>query len=161
LIPWKDIWNEPPERYTPKQENSISDRIKRHLEDDLKQRGIIANREPEIRRGQETDIRVDAITPSRDKISVVIEVKGCWHPALKKAMETQLRDRYLKGSQCKLGLYLVVWCLCGKWDQSDERRGRTPQWSLSQAREFFDAQAQNLSGQDTNLHSFVLDATLR
>lgn len=156
-----DIWNEPPERCTPKQENSISDRIKRHLEDDLKGRGIIANREPEIRRGQETDIRVDAITPSRDKISVVIEVKGCWHPDLKKGMPTQLRDRYLKESQCKLGLYLVVWCLCGKWDQSDYRKGQTPQWSLSQAREFFDVQAQDLSGQDTSLRSFVLDATLR
>ncbi len=48
-------------------EESFSDFVAGHLQDDLKARGIIINREVQIRRslprteGQKTDVRVDAI----------------------------------------------------------------------------------------------------
>jgi hypothetical protein len=64
---------------------------------------MIVNREVEIRRktgttpGERVDIQVDAISKKQrgeeyDRISVVIEVKGCWHDELNKAMKTQLID---------------------------------------------------------------------
>ena len=69
-------------RYKPKDENSFSNYVKSHLGRDLKQRAVIT-REVEIRRGEKTDIRVDAIVKDKsanhDVVSVIIEVKGCWH----------------------------------------------------------------------------------
>jgi len=75
-------------RYRPKDENSLSDYVKLHLERDLKQRGIIVLREVEIRRaaggdpGERTDLYVDAYVPGPDytridTLTVIIEVKGC------------------------------------------------------------------------------------
>ena len=55
-----------------------------------------------------TDIHVDATVPGRkrrtdERMSVIVEVKGNWHRELDSAMQTQLRDRYLKGNSCKNG----------------------------------------------------------
>lgn len=56
-------------RQRPKEENAFSDFIKSHLGRDLKERGVIVNREAEIRRsigtspGERTDIHVDAVLP--------------------------------------------------------------------------------------------------
>ena len=54
--------------------------MKRHFETDLMGRGIVVNREVEIRRGQETDIRVDAISYGPDgtaeTVTAIVEVKG-------------------------------------------------------------------------------------
>ena len=95
-------------RYRPKEEERISNALKLHLVDDLRVRGIVANREVVIRgsgvkSGERTDIHVDAITRGPrpgafDQITVVIEVKGCWNREVMEAMQTQLRDRYLSGS---------------------------------------------------------------
>ncbi len=49
-----------------------------------------------------------------DQVRVITELKGFWHPEVKTAMETQLRDRYLRENQCGHGLYLVMWFLCDK-----------------------------------------------
>jgi hypothetical protein len=95
------------------------------------------------------------------RISVIIEVKGCWNRALKIAMKEQLVDRYLAESDCRYGLYLVGWFLCDAWDDEDYRKGDTPTWPLQQAREHLQKQAVGLSQSGFLIRSFVLDAELR
>lgn len=131
-----DLWNESKKNaFKPKDENRLSDYVKRHLEDDIKQRGIVVHREVEIRRGtgsnqgERTDIYVDAFVripngKAIDFISAIIEVKGCWHKELYSAMKTQLVDRYLKDNQCRHGLYLVGWFNCDQWDKKHYRKNK-------------------------------------
>ena len=75
-------------------------------------------------------------------------------------METQLRDRYLRENQCGHGLYLVAWFLCDKW-KDENRKKKTPRWSIEKARTFFENQAKTLSGPGEALEAFVLDARFR
>ena len=157
-----DLWNT--NDWTPKEEDLISDHVARHLENDLKTRGIVVNREVQIRKGQETDIHIVAVRENQDgfmdQVKVITEVKGCWHPDVKTAMETQLRDRYLRENQCGHGLYLVMWFLCDKW-KDETRKRKTPKWTFEEAREFFSRQAKDLSRPGTVLRALVLDARLR
>jgi len=155
-----DLWD----KDVPKDEMAVSDYIKRHLESDLNSLGVLAFREPEMRRGQETDIYVAAllrhpISGHSERIDLVIEVKGCWNTDLKKAMGSQLKGRYLhdRGGE---GLYLVVWFSCERW-ADEHRKERTPDWPVAKAREFFSEQAAKLSNSRIRLHSFVLDAGRR
>lgn len=126
---WRDVWdrvmpvgrsadtgsrsrNKP--KYRPIDENEFSDHVTRHLLTELKQRGIIANREVVIRKGERTDIHIDATIYYEnrqiyDSVSVIIEVKGCWNRDLQTAMREQLVDRYLKDNHCQYGLYLIGW----------------------------------------------------
>ncbi len=157
-----DLWNT--NDWTPKEEAFISDHVKRHLDNDLRTRGIVVNREVQIRRGQETDIHIVAIREKRDgsmdQVKVITEVKGCWHPKVKTAMQTQLRDRYLRENQCGHGLYLVAWFLCHKW-KDESRKRKTPQWTLEEAQRFFQRQAIDLSRPGEMLRAMVLDTRLR
>jgi hypothetical protein len=163
------LWNEWNENhknlYRPKDENRLSDYVKTHLEKELKQRAVIVNREVEIRRGEKTDIRVDAIKKTinnnvYDTVTVIIEVKGCWHRELASAMETQLRDRYLKNNRCRVGLYLIGWFNCDKWDQTDNRYKDSPKYGLSEAKVQFENQAANLCTEDILLRSYVLNLSI-
>jgi predicted NACHT family NTPase len=167
-----DLWNEvQPGVYQPRDENRMSDYVKRHLDEDLRARGIIANREVQIRRGsgpfkgQETDIHIDAITKNAngeiaDQITAIVETKGCWNRDLDTAMETQLKNRYLKDHHSPFGLYLVGWFNCSQWTDTDHRKRRSPKKSLDEAREKFNDQATSLSGDGNQLRAFVLDASL-
>jgi hypothetical protein len=92
---WSEFGNEVGVVSSPKEENLLSDYVKRHLDDDLQGRRIIINREVENRPRSITDIRVDAVGHDRQQeadhvLTVIIEVKGCWHPRLREAMKTQL-----------------------------------------------------------------------
>ncbi len=168
------LWNKiGKDAYRPKDENSFSNWLKLHLEDDLKTRGIITNREVEIRRGEgtgqgeRTDIYVNAIIREHpennlyDQITAIIEVKGCWHKELKDAMQTQLAERYLKDNQCDHGLYLVGWFPCDQWDKKDRRKSQTPKMRLEQARKNFACQARELSQNGKTIESFVMNTALR
>ena len=167
-----DLWNEVKAGiFQPRDENRFSDYVKRHFDEDLKARGVIANREVEIRRGsgsadgQRTDIHVDAITRDAngeivDQITAIVETKGCWNPDLHRAMETQLKNRYLKQHHSPFGLYLVGWFSCSEWSNSDRRKRRSPKITLAEARKKFSAQAVSLSTNGTNISAFVLDASL-
>ena len=150
--------------YRPKDENRISDYVKIHLERELKQRGIIVGRELEVRRGQKTDIYINAIRKIGnnvyDNIRVIIETKGCWNPELETAMETQLLDRYIKDLQCRTGLYLIGWFNCGKWDSTDSRLRKAPNYSLGEAKQRFEKQAEVLSKGDILLKPYILDLTI-
>lgn len=161
------LWDE--SVHKPKDESAISDYIKQHLNFDLVKSSVIVNREVEIRppldgaKGEETDIHVDAAVPTTEpgtlkRISVVIEVKGCWNRDLNHAMKTQLVDRYLKGGG--YGLYVVAWFLCSGWGDDDYRREKTPKITIGEARRRFEAQAVELSTQTLLVRAVVLDVTM-
>jgi hypothetical protein len=167
------LWNElSNNKNRPKDENRLSDHIKNHLDEDIRARGIVVNREVEIRspapptRGQRTDIHVDAVIRNErgdayDVITVIIEVKGCWHRELKEAMRTQLVDRYLAENQSRHGIYLIGWFNCDQWDDDDYRKADAPKWTISEAQERFDAQAAELSRGNLLIRVIVLNAVLR
>ncbi|MCA9029807.1 MAG: hypothetical protein KDA69_01280 [Planctomycetaceae bacterium] len=168
----RDLWDKLNNTtWRPVDENAFSDYLKRHLELDLKQSGIVALREVEIRRGnaesgEKTDIYVVATIAATKpdeliRLQTIIEVKGCWHDEVKTAMETQLRNRYLKDNLCDDGIYVVGWFACDSWDSRDRRRRQTPKWALADAREFFFRQSQTLSDDSTSISSFVFDTSLR
>jgi hypothetical protein len=158
----EDLWNEMPR--TPKKEEWISNHIARHLRREFARRGVVVNREVEIRAGEKTDIHVDAVRrlpgDEADQVRVIIEVKGCWNERLKKDMREQLRDRYLRENQCSHGIYLVAWFLCDSWAE-ERRKKHTPKWEVERVTRFFEQQALQLSTPDELLRSFVLNATLR
>jgi hypothetical protein len=166
-----DLWNISNESVCwPKDEQAISDYVARHLKEDLGDRGIIANREVQIRRGrphemtgQNTDIHVDAITEvSRTgeiygPVSLIVEVKGSWNQRLLDDMRVQLRDRYLRNNQCRTGVYCVVHFSANSWLETDYRRDRSRSWKIDALRKQLGDQAIALSG-GTQIRSYVLDA---
>lgn len=166
----KYLWDSYKGVLRPKDERDLSDYVASHLDEDLQQRGIIVNREVQIRRGigsgtgQTTDIHVDAVTSGArprlyERVYVIIEVKGNWNDELLTAMRKQLRDRYLRDNRCQNGLYLVGWFSCAKWDDEDPRKKKCPELSLDEAKNLFAGQAVELSNGCT-LKSYVLDVSL-
>ncbi len=167
------LWNVLPTGvFRPKDEPALSDYIKLHLERDIRGRGIVVNREVQIRRGvgsspgEQTDIHVDAVilgpgSGTYDRISAIVEVKGCWNRELMDAMQTQLAERYLKEHRCPFGLYVVGWFACDQWDDDDYRKGQTPTVTLQAAQDCFDRQARELSSGLRHIKAFVLNAALR
>ncbi len=154
--------------YRPKDEEDLSNFIRAHLQDDLAARGIITNREVEIRPGERTDVHVDAIARDhrgrvRDQLSLIIEVKGCWNRDLAHAAQTQLTDRYLRDNSCRHGLYVVGWFHCPRWDASDPDRDKALRFAadVTQAQTKLDAQAAALSQGDLKVRAFVLNTTLQ
>lgn len=169
-----DLWDELPgkQKYRPKDEGHFCDWVKRHLDSELQKRAIVVAREVEIRRGEgsgtgeNTDIHVTALVrePGNggyEQVRVIIEGKGCWHREVKTAMKDQLVGRYLKDNQCTHGIYLVGWYECDQWDTEDSRRKRAPDWSLQEAKAFFENQAQTLSGSGYTVRAIVLNTALR
>jgi hypothetical protein len=174
------LWNELAEEvetggrakpvYRPKDESALSDYVKLHLHQDLKERGVIVNREVEIRRsfggapGERTDIHVDVAVPaaesnSWERVTVIVEVKGCWNKDLNHAMRTQLAERYMKETECRHGIYLVGWFDCAQWDPADRRR--CPKSSIDAARQQFESQAATLSTGGIIVRAVVLNTALR
>lgn len=173
-----DLWNivSTENICRPKDESALSNYIKRHLEQDLKERGIVINREVEIRQkegregaapGEIPDIYVSAISPNSNKnemkqLIVLIEVKGNWHSELKTALQTQLVERYLRDNdRATCGLYLVGWFNCPQWDRRDYRRDIAFQDNFDGLHDKLKAQADNLSNDLLNVRAFVLDVSLR
>lgn len=163
------LWDEVrPKVFRPKDENWLSDFVAAHLRRDLSGRGVVVSREVEIRpgcgtgQGERTDIHVDAVVRgTNDRISAIIEVKGCWHRDLRGAMRSQLRDRYLRENLCRHGLYLVGWYPCQQWEPADLARKRPPFQSREEMRSFLEAQATEISSDFLLIRSCVLNATLR
>jgi len=167
----RDLWNNRKDSWWPKDEQDLADYVARHLNEDLNCRGIIVNREVQIRRGtgdgtgQRTDIHVDAVIPGAqagnyERTYVIVEVKGNWNTELLTAMETQLRDRYLKDNRCRDGVYLPGWFICTKWDDADTRKKHCSPMTLQEAKTFFSRQAAALSQGGFQIESYVLDASL-
>ena len=156
------LWNEP--AYTPKPEKPLSREIAAELQRILSSRGVDAALESKIRDTQFADIYVSAVTsgPNRRMLSLIIEVKGCWNDDLKTALETQLAARYLKENHSRLGIYLVVWFMCDKWDGlSDSRKRKTPHENLSSVRASLEEQARRVNeANQCGIRVFILDATV-
>ncbi|RZO51842.1 MAG: HEAT repeat domain-containing protein [Sandaracinaceae bacterium] len=168
----RDIWDERAnKKFRPLGENDFSDYVKRHLQRDVEARGVIVNREVEIWKrpgasgGKRTDIHVNAAGAGpggrSTKLTVIVEVKGCWHAELETAMETQLLQRYLKKTAVTCGVYLIGWFNCPEWnDPTDSREKKAPKSDLADARKQFDTQAAALSGDGFTIRAFVMDAKL-
>jgi len=166
-----NLWNELcGGLWEPKDEDHFSDNVKQHLEDDLRVKGVVLNREVQIRRnrgntkGERTDIHVAAVIPGvshaqSEVITAIIEVKGCWNKGLWTAMKSQLADRYLAESGTRHGLYLVGWFNCPQWNPQDSRK--QPKRSLRQAQERLEKQANELSEGRLTIKAVVLDTSLR
>jgi hypothetical protein len=112
--------------FAPKDEEDISGKIAWWLEHDLGPvKGVILNREVQPRRGLRTDIQVDAVTHADDvkeRLTVIIEVKGCWNASVRTAISSQLVENYLKPHNWTHGIYLVAWFICDRWDSLKKRK---------------------------------------
>lgn len=153
--------------FTPKDEESLSDEIKRWIDSDLSSsRGIIVNREVQVQRGSKTDLFINAVTmPDRldaSTLTVVIEVKGCWNKDIKTAMKKQLLERYMVQNGHRHGLYLIGWYRCDRWDDKDGRKKKTSA-SLGELQSIIDGQADDLKREfeGFNVASVILDLTLK
>jgi hypothetical protein len=160
-----DLWNETKQGhrkvYTPKDEDRFASLVARHLNDDLHGRGIIVNREVEVRKGERTDIYVDAIAKNATRITVVVEAKGCWNPQLREAIKDQLAERYLFNARTTRGLYLVGWFYCDHWADTDKaRKALCPPDGAALIAEL-DQQATALSVSPRRIEAVVIDARLR
>lgn len=168
---WDNRGNGRNPAYFPKEEERLSDDVAGYLIEDLgASKGVIVNREVQIRRGEETDVHITAVRSAKDDqafgiVRAIIEVKGCWHKDLETAMETQLVNRYLREYQSPNGLYLVGWFMCDKWADEDYRKKRTPKCCIEEAQQHFAEQAEEICARgdipNLVLRNFVLDAGLR
>ena len=154
-----DLWNENKNKYKPKDENRFSDYVKRYLDDSIKAKKIIVNREVEIKRGSETDIKIDTFNAKNEHIAIIIESKGCWHKELDTSMEDQLIKKYLMTSaNFSHGIYLIACFLCDKWDNGDYRKNDTKIKTIEAIKSKFAIQAQELSKKyNKTVKSFVID----
>lgn len=162
-----DLWNNPNGEYSPKDENTFSDYIKRFLDAELRDRGVVINREVVIRRGtgdgdgERTDLYITA-TPfdltrkAYDIVTIIVEVKGCWHKEVLTAMETQLVQRYLKDNACRHGIYLVGWFYCPQWETPPRKYG-----SQQNLQELLDAQAASMATRGVTIRAWVLNTAIR
>jgi hypothetical protein len=168
-----DLWDEvSPGVFKPKDENRLSDYVARHLRRDLsRKRGIIVNREVEIRRGsggaegERTDLKIEARTlePHAEQfglVTVIVEVKGCWHRHVNSAMQVQLRDRYLKENPCRHGLFLVGWHCCPQWKADKPSQNSVRFKSLDSLRKALCLQASNIAREDIVIKACVINAAL-
>jgi hypothetical protein len=164
-----DLWDTTARR--PKQENELSDWLKRHLTKDLSGRGIMVGREVQIRpgpggkMGESGDLVVEATAGERvegaDIVSVTIEVKGCWHPKVKVAMRSQLAERYLLPEGQRQGIYVVGWFASDDWDRADWRYTPCANRGLQESRGLYTEQAREVSAQHgVEINAVVIDCSL-
>lgn len=149
----------------PKDEGAIRNWIRKFLNDDDALPGLITNKEVEVFDRFYTDVKIEAIGRGvrRDldpKLVATIEVKGCWHDELKTAMETQLVEKYLRGSSSPYGIYLVAWFGAPAWTAKDARKKKCHSWSRQEMEEYLSRQAEDLRQQGFFITPLVLDCTI-
>ena len=155
----------------PKGEVEISAWIRDRLQEHLEGRSIILNREVEIHvhpgggLGDRTDIHVDTVAREHvegsEQVTVVIEVKGSWHPELMSAMRDQLVGQYLSPARPD-GIYLTVWFDGNRWDdEQDSRRVRSMRRDPAAVSEELAEQATELDEEGYRAVHYLLDASLR
>jgi len=161
------LWNNE-SSWRPKDENSVSDFVKDHLQMDLAKR-VIVDREVQVRsrsgkgRGESIDILVHATSRENNKdiLSVVIEAKGCWHEKLKESIEKQLAKQYLT-TEYTHGIYLVYWFLCDEWDKSHYQKNNCKSHfkTRRELEDFFTEEAKKLSVDSKKIKSYVLNCSI-
>lgn len=169
-----DLWNnEHRRRWWPKDEEALSDYLKRHWDDDIGHGNIVVNREVQIRRGngdahgEIPDLIVDAFVPAEkgdagDVISVAVEVKCEWHRDVRRAMRDTLRERYLNESSYRYGLYVVGWFDSPGWQRDKKKYRQPPGWrTLDDVKRFLERDAAELSRDGVLIKAAVVNASLR
>jgi hypothetical protein len=158
-----DLWNAQTANSpaTPKDEEQISWYVKRFLDRDLTRSGIIVNREVENRPLSINDLYVQCVDPeTMDQLTVIIEVKGCWHRDLYSSMKDQLYTQYMEQQGVSHGIYLVAYFDGDRWEGTDRAsRHRARQHSVVQLRNELDDHAAQLSNETYTVCSFVMDCT--
>lgn len=110
-----DCWVKEPRRkghpqdYRPSEEEDLSLRIAKFLQNDMK--SIVISREGALRVAaseNRTDLEVSVTSP-QGTLTVIIEHKRAHNSEVSAAMETQLLDRYMTTKGCSQGVYLVSW----------------------------------------------------
>jgi hypothetical protein len=163
------VWDTAARR--PKRETEVAAWIADRLREDLRGRGIVINREVEVRVnprggiGERTDIHIDALAGERvegaPQVTVVVEVKGCWHPDLMTALRSQLVEDYLSRNQ-RHGIYLPVWFGPTGWeDGADRRRAACARLNPGDIVTTLDRQAEALRSDGYTVAVVILDASLR
>lgn len=104
-------------------------------------------------------VKIVALAEGLSPIVLIIETKGCWNGELMTAMQSQLKERYLRPLGPGHGLYLVGWYACEFWQGQDDKRCRCERAAIDPA----DLQAKlstfavSHSDQEFRLRAFVLD----
>lgn len=155
--------------WIPREEDALSDGVDYYFRQKLEGHRLTINREVQVTRlsthgvGKRTDLLIQAfvpakgLTPADDRLSVVVETKGCWNKDLMTSMESQLVDDYLPAAHASTGIYLVGWFDPAKWDPSDPRRKSAEAQSPDTLRAALEAQAQTLSLNDRQVEATVLE----
>lgn len=170
---WSDTKDDGQRHWKPKDEFVLSDCLKRHLDDDLLRRGVIADREVQIKPrlgsdpAQLIDILVSAIPLDRNgvpmsPVRIVVEVKCAWNDGVLKDMERQLYERYLNGPDMNFGVYVVAYYSCATWNwPEDDRRAKGAcRQSIDNLQTDLDEQAARITCAEKRVSSIVLDARL-
>src|SRR5579871_1955618 len=125
---WSDVQFKPEFKAKPKDEAELSDELKVYLERELRDAGIVINREVEVSRNSKTgfypDIYVTATLAPQlggDQIRAAVEVKGNWNDELMTAIPEQLVRKYFNASCCS-GMAVIGWYNCPSWDSDDYRQ---------------------------------------
>jgi len=150
--------------YGPHSEEHVARRIAAWLQDDLQSRHpTVINREVVPRPGQRTDITVEAPLRSRNETlvpTVIIEIKGNWHPDVRTACGTQLVNTYLQNQPNAAGIYLVAWFGAGNLPgENNSRCNRLSSQDISSANAEITELVANQRDTFT-VQGFVLDCTL-
>lgn len=150
--------------FKPKDEEAFSAYIARRLMDDIgPTSGVVVNCEVQPRRGSRTDILVEATAkmPGTDfeRLTLVIEVKGCWHQDVETGMHTQLVEGYLRELGLTTGLYLVGWFDCNAWKKPINR---LPNASIDESRAWLEAELSCYDGKNRSewVKGVILDCRL-
>ncbi len=152
--------------FRPKHEEVLSDNVKNHLIKDLDK--VIIHREVEISPSSTPDVVINAFNPRSSEvqnrvISIVVEIKGNWHPELPKNMQDQLLEKYMKPREISHGLYLVGWFESEYWDPGDSKL-KSPSikrfQTILELKNFLQAQARELSKEGFLIKSKIIDVSL-
>lgn len=165
-----NLWSELSyKEFKPHDEPHLSLNVEHHLNRDLKERGVIAHREVEIRRrrggasGELLDILVSVREPiTGEELNVIVEVKGSWNAGLLTDLSAQLVERYLRDFPGRSGIYLVGWFNCPQWTNSDSRKHASAKHDLESLIKQLNRQAAEVSSSSAvRVRPFVLNAALR
>jgi hypothetical protein len=158
----------------PKSEEEISDYLAIELEQRLNERGVVVNREVQVRRSkpsglaERTDLRVEAVRPDQNTmrssgtLRIPGEVKGIWNREVIESLETQLVQRYMADFQTSHGLYIVAWFDQAPWAEEDGRRRKAaPYGGVDEIRARLEAKAEEQRALGHQVAVRVLDCSLR
>jgi len=149
-------------QHKPKLEIDVARIIYSHLREKLSgAHGAIIHREVAVQWDQRrTDIEIIVAAESRRQwreVAVVVEVKRAWNSRIKADVREQLRERYLKRTGRRQGIYLVAWFECDLWKP---RRRALKSKTVDAARKEVASICRKASTEEFLITPYVLDCAL-